>query len=346
MAENELTYSWALTEAVNRIKPKFKFLQDVIMAGEEIPLPASRLAMDVFSGATGMAGLVRAGMPGKPYTGRTQTLETIINIPEIKCVKTLNWSVESESRTAGIPISTPEGTETVNYADIKEAEILEDLVNATTERKEWMIAQMITGIMSYTSDDLSFTIDYKLPPAHNITAAGTDKWDDPACDPINVVRSQYIPLIVRATGEIPNYLILSDTAANALMRNSAFKEQMKWVNVKGLEAYFSHEASIPGCEVIAKGLLGMDWLVYWGQYTDDSGSVSDYIEDDYIYLIRTGAHMKKYYCPIATSKGMFHVKLYVETYERPLSALKDFQVTSHFIPVCNNMQNIVRVKVI
>ena len=342
----DLQYNWSLTEAINRIPKKMTFLNDVLFGGAELTLPTSRLAMDVFTGNTGMAPLVRRGHPAKRIDGRTKTMETIINIPEIKPSIVKDIAYEMDQHQVGIPITTPEGASAVNPVPFVDAEAVEDLNNKIIERKEWMLSRMMTGTLSYAAADLDFTVNYNIPGAHDITAGGTDKWDDAACDMIATMQEKYLPLIARATGNLNDtWIIIPPENLTYLLGSTAFKDKVKWTQ-SDIQLTLAKGIDESGFMTIHNSLLGCRWGCYFGQFNaDTTRTATNFIDALYIFVVKRGPQWRKYNCPIATNKGPVQQPIMVETYEQPLTAFKNYQAVAHFMPVMANPYSIVRVKV-
>lgn len=70
---------------------------------------------------------------------------------------------------------------------------------------------------------------------HKIALAGTDKWSDPASDPISQVED-YKEAVRASTGVYPNTLLLSAQAFRAMKTNPKIKEQFKYTTPDAITA--------------------------------------------------------------------------------------------------------------
>ncbi len=288
-----LTDRRVLNRIVNqRIKPYTALTNLVFPESTKNNLFEETAQIDVLTGTFGMAPFVKIGQKAvimDSLNGTSYTVDT----PFINIKRPLKWGTRFAKRQAGQQVFT-----TTDQALIMVREAIErdmDMLNTLIDdRIEWMIAQLLTGQISYSSEGLdSFIINSGKPVANTFSVSVA--WAGGSAVPLEDIKTmKQVVSVVR--GPIPNIGICGATAAAAL-RDMISTSGGELINViKTTSGVISQErlnllSRISKDGMIHIGRLGdVDFFEYLGTFNPDDGGVAQaLIRADYIEFFSTDA---------------------------------------------------------
>lgn len=102
------------------------------------------------------------------------------------------------------------------------ADIFGQLRYRVQNRIEWCLWQMLMGQLEIAQKDVQFTIDYKIPSHFKPVLTGTDKWTDPASDPLANIL-QWLAFY-RQEAPTPWKLTYNSNMEQVLLLNQAIRD--------------------------------------------------------------------------------------------------------------------------
>ncbi|MCK5616088.1 major capsid protein [Candidatus Pacearchaeota archaeon] len=280
-----LTDRRVLNRVVNkRIKPYTALTNLLFPPSTKNNLFEETAQIDVLEGTFGMAPFVKVGQKAvimDALNGTSYTVDT----PFINIKRPLKWSTKFAKRQAGQQVftNTDQTMAMIREAIDKDMDMLNTLID---DRIEWMVAQLLTGQISYSSEGLdSFIINSGKPVANTFSVSLA--WAGGSAVPLEDIKTmKQVVSVVR--GAIPNIGICGATAAAALRAMISASGEL--VNViKTTSGVIAQErlnllSRISEDGMIHIGRLGdVDFFEYLGVFNpDDGGAAEALIRTDYI----------------------------------------------------------------
>lgn len=137
--------------------------------------------------------------------------------------------------------------------------------------RNYAVAQMLTGTLAISEDDVKASIDYDVDSTHKPTASAS--WATSGTDIPTDIRT-WKRLVMKDSGYTPTHAWCNEGVMAYLMANTAVKEYL------GTGAY---KAQIGATGQITE-FMGLTWHVYDLGYIPSGGSFTRYIADDKVVL--------------------------------------------------------------
>ena len=154
---------------------------------------------------------------------------------------------------------------------------LDNLKGRVETTVEYMCAQALKGYLSYTGDDISFTIDYLMPDAHKIVLGSGSRWGDTGVDILDWLEAQG-DMIVEACGLSPDVCVMGTKAWGAFRKDEQVKEELDNRNMN-----VGQLAPVIG-KAYRGSVNGLDIYRYGGAYQDSAEALQKLLGPEYIVL--------------------------------------------------------------
>ena len=180
------------------------------------------------------------------------------------------------------------------------ADWLADLQDRIIRREEQQIAEALqTGKLAITGDGVSYSVDYQMAANHIVTLTGSDLWTSTG-DKLAQFEA-WAQLIRDAAAPGVTDIILGTSAAAYLLKDTEFREEMK--TTSGMNNIQFDIANDAAQEHTSLGILRRPGLtanlhVYQGQYTDESGVATPYIDPKKVVFVSRAMRSEFHYGPI------------------------------------------------
>jgi hypothetical protein len=176
------------------------------------------------------------------------------------------------------------------------AEVLENHRDHITRRHEWLAAKALTGTIQYVADDWEWTLSFNLPAEHTPVLSGTNRWSDTAnSNPLRDIRT-WMALIVKKTQITPDLLILGENAYGAFLDHPKVQDFFHRLRIE--PGQLRPQAPTPEGVIPIGEVLGLETVAYIGQYMDDAGNISNYVDPNVAILVATRAPFKLHYAAV------------------------------------------------
>ena len=158
-------FSWrVMTPAINQIAAPPMLLQDLIFR-QQNTRASEYIDVDVVIGGKYIAPFVTQ-IDSAEQVAKMGRETRSVQAPRIRLKKPFTASELLATRAAGSSIYVDGSASLTAYRQQKLAQELQDLKNRIITTKEWMCSQALTGTLTVSQENLSFTVDYNLPNAH------------------------------------------------------------------------------------------------------------------------------------------------------------------------------------
>lgn len=231
--------------------------------------------VDYYKGKRKMAPFVSPRLPGQIMERSGFTTQTY-KPPLVKPKKILTVG-DLQTRLAGEHIYS--GKSPDDRAIELLASDLAELDSAITRREEWLAAQILfTGKADMVGEGVNQTIDFTF--TNKVVLAGTDKWNDPASDPIKKLEEMRLE-VIRTSGLTPDVAILASDVVPYYRNNPIVQ---KLLDNKGISIGNIDPKSLPNGATYIGTItsLGMDLYSYDEWYLDDETDPLNPIEKPFV----------------------------------------------------------------
>lgn len=280
-----LTDRRVLNRVLNkRIKPYTALTNLLFPESTKHNLTEETAQIDVLEGTFGMAPFVKVGQKAiimDALNGTSYTVDT----PFINIKRPLKNSLKLAKRHAGQPVFTTNDQLLILIREAINQDM--DLLNTLIDdRIEWMIAQLLTGEVSYSAEGLdSFIINTGKPLANTFSVSL--EWAGGSAKPLEDIKTMK-QVVSTVRGSIPNIAICGANAATALRDMITASGELVTV-IKTTSGVISQErlnllSQISSDGMIHIGKLGdVDFFEYLGTFNpDDGGAATAFIRTDYV----------------------------------------------------------------
>ncbi len=280
-----LTDRRVLNRIVNeRIKPYTALTNLIFPPSTKNNLTEETAQIDVLKGTFGMAPFVKIGQQAvimDALNGTSYTVDT----PFINIKRPLKWGTRFAKRQAGQQVftTTDQSLAMVREAIERDMDMLNTLID---DRIEWMVAQLLTGQISYSSEgNDSFIINSGKPVANTFSVSAA--WAGGSAAPLEDIKTmKQVVSVVR--GAIPNIGICGANAATALRAMISGTGSLAAIlkTTSGVESQerINLLSRISADGMIHIGKLGdVEFFEYLGTFNpDDGGAATALIRTDYV----------------------------------------------------------------
>ena len=228
MASTIQCLEWSsLTRAINEIKSPRTFLKNLLF-GNHDPQPTEHIEFGVFVGDREVAPFVARDGEAIMVRGYGEVFQTV-SPPNIRIKRPVRPSELLFNRHPGDTIFVSGQDTIISAAEAHVARDVQRLADMVSNAEEYLCAQAIRGLISYTAaDQANFQI--MIPkPAGNTVVLSTF-WDDPAGSPSTDVMTAK-SLISDEVGLAPTDVILGSEAAAAFLSNAEVRGDLDTRNV-------------------------------------------------------------------------------------------------------------------
>lgn len=285
----EATTKRVMTEVVNlREKGKKALTAMFFPPSVEMNLTAEHVMVDQLTGANGMAPFVEKN--GKAVAiDQLNGDSYLVTPPSINIKRALTCSDLLLERAAGEKVILRNGVDV--YKEAAEKQVREDLMNLdenVENRIEWMVSQLIQGVISYSVEGkASFTITTAKPAGNTFTVA--DLWDGATPKMFrDIKRAKRVVQPYSSPGF--QVAICGQNASDAI---TDMVETGKITSIKSDSGIVAGLASLIA-DYTEAGMLylgtfgGIPFFEYAGTYIDDdTGLATPFIRSDYVELMTT-----------------------------------------------------------
>ena len=276
----------AQTASINKMRPSLDYLQTTIF-GAHRTHKAEIIEVGYFSRGRKMAPMVRKGAKAIPIEGHTTSFANV-EAPNIKISRAFSAETLAFIRQPGMSVF-PTDAEMASGLEQSVAIDLQALRDDVGNRNEWLCAQALRGVITYSvADGEVFTITSPRPAANSITLSVF--WDDATISlpkPEEDIEAAQ-GVIHAATGLNANLALCGASAAKYLrrvMKAQDFPLDVKDVFMGGQEKAIWGAARNPsGARPIGR-VNGIDFYEYATALTDENGVSQVMIRDKYVELI-------------------------------------------------------------
>jgi hypothetical protein len=245
--------------------------------------------VDVLEGTYGRAPFVKIGQKAvimDALNGTSYTIDT----PFINIKRPLKYSTAFAKRIAGQGVftNTEQTRAMVRQAIEQDMDFMNTLID---DRIEWMVAQILTGIIEYSAEGLDSFIIATGKPAGN-TFSVANAWAGGSATPLEDIKTAK-QVVSTVRGAIPNVAICGSTAATALRAMISGTGQLQDI-IKTTSGVASQErlnllSRITEEGMIHIGKLGdVDFFEYLGTFNPDGGGAATaLIRADFVEFFST-----------------------------------------------------------
>lgn len=333
MALNAFT-ARTLTDAINQIQRPLPFLRQLLFSDERQILTETA-DMEVLTNATTLAKFIQNGREARVVSKRGRKIATV-RIPSIREKKPFT-AMDAMDRPGGNLYVTDQSVLQKAINDSVAAE-LSDFKDRFMRTEEYLCASALSGALTITTDDGDLSIDFSVPSGHKPTLTSTAVWGGAAADiPTNI--DTWSLLVSRGCGTAPDTLILGTTAAALFLADSKVRTELNNNNF----SVGSIDLTVPGRQLIARNYRGLEVYRYDAQYTNDSGTATNFIPANVAVLAsRASRHLRFFYGPINDLKAGFSpTKFFSKQYETEDPSQRWLLVASSPLPFIGHAQSIV-----
>lgn len=182
---------------------------------------------------------------------------------------------------------------------------LQDLQDRAIRREEQQIAEALqTGKLYITGTGVDYNVDYQMSANHIVQLLSGDRWNQTGSAKLSqleawaaIARNDGAPTITD--------VILGTNAAGYLLADTEFKAEasrLSGYNVATVNPLVSSDGFSTNLGPVRRVGLSVDLWCYQGQYTDDSGTVKNYIDPDAVILLSRNARYDMHYGPVFNLK--------------------------------------------
>ena len=210
----------ALTNVVRELKRPKTFFRSLAFSGRDRMLPGNKAEIMIKTDQRRLAPITKDMEKGK-LVERIEFNTKLVKTPYSK-QKMVCSACDLFERNFG---ETLYPADDAARRDI-EMMIVEDLRtmdDGLMRLEEWMCAQVLDGGVLTLEDGQE--VDYGLPASHNITLTGANLWDDPASDPLALLR-KWKRIIAKDSGLGRVIVVMGESAYDEFLKNDNVQEQL------------------------------------------------------------------------------------------------------------------------
>ena len=276
----------SLTATINEIKSPNRFLQDLLFR-ERNTHSTQTLEIGRWTGGRKMVPFVKVGAQAFPVQGVGKAFTTV-KAPNIRIKISFVPSPLLFGRQPGTTVFVRRGEETISAVQQHIAKDMQYMADQITNREEWMCAQALTGVISYSgADDLeaeAFEFDYSRDAAHSVVLAGADKWDSGTEDIAGDVRAVK-RLVMEAVGLTLTDAICGTTAATAFLNSAKVLAILERRNPEGDGPQILGGQVRPDGAYFMGRIFGINWWEYARTVDDYAGNTVKMVADGLCHFV-------------------------------------------------------------
>ena len=267
----------ALTSTVNNIKTPNTFLLNMLIGSKRHTNPTQVIEVGRWIGVRKMVPFTKVGAQAYPLQGITKDF-TAVKAPNIRVKTTFEPSPLLFGRQPDTKIFLRDGESQLSAVQDHINKDMQAMADQIANREEWLMAQALTSIISYTgTDDVAaeaWQYDYNRDAGHTVALTGTDQWDNAASDIAGDVRDAK-RLVSEATGVQLTDCIMGKLAADAFLNNAGVLALLDRRNAESKSSMgpqeFANGFRADGAYYCGR-VLGLDWWEYNRTVLDADGS--------------------------------------------------------------------------
>lgn len=274
----------SLSRAFDEMKNPASFLRNKFFT-RTVLSPTNVFELSYWLRGRKMAPFVRRGSRAIQVEGLQQNFQ-LAQHAHIRIKRPMTPQVLLDNRRPGSPIfvdTATIATANANYV-AKEARILDDDMSNT---EEWMIAQALRGVITYSvgGEDENFTVTIPRSSTHNIILTGTDLWTNAASKP----QRQFLQtqkLTNKDVGLNTRICILGKDATTAFTENADVVAKLDNRRIMSpAELKLQNELQDDGALFLGTFYNNVDVWSYDRTITMPDGTEADLIRPDYAEFI-------------------------------------------------------------
>lgn len=350
MAQLPEVLEWySLTEAINEMKSPQAFIRNLLFSDVQTK-PTENIVFTVLSGGREVAPFVEKNGEAIMAGGYTEAEKTV-GAPNIRIKRPLEASDLIFNRHAGdqIFVGVDDVQGAANREVARQLQRLEDLV---ANAEEYLCAQALRGVISYSSaDEAVYTITFEKSDGNTITLS--DFWDQTAdvAENLLTVRQRMHDQV----GLQPTDCLLGSEAATAFIKNGSVRALL---DIRGIAFGSLQLTNGIGSEGAALGAMplgmigGVRFWAYHPSVTLPDGTTYALIRAKYAEFVHAGpaAQNVMYYAAIsdldAMDAGMLMARRFSKSWRLPDPSSQQVLVASRPLPVMRRPDSVVSVKVV
>lgn len=210
-----------MTALVNERKSPRSFLKNLLFSQSRV-LPTEQIEIDVLEGDRDMAPFIKKNGEAL-YVDGYSAKRYLVEAPNIRIKRSLDPYQMLDTRRPGTTIFPTEGQMSSARA-MYVADQLTRMNEMIDNTEEWMAAQVLTGVISYSvNEEEAYTITFPRPVAHNFNAATAWSTTTAAITEDFLEASK---LMSESVGLIPTHCLLGATAAKEFRANTFIRDIM------------------------------------------------------------------------------------------------------------------------
>lgn len=214
----------SMTAAINEVKPASSFVFNLLFSRSE-PKDARTIELSYIRRGRQIAPFVKRGSAALMVQGGTEQF-VVVEPPHIRIKRPMEPTALLNNRHPGSRIFV-DGTEMRRAIDEYMAREIGYLATDIDETLEWMCAQALTGVISYTSlDQASFTITMPRTGTHSFDLPATEHWDEAGAHILEDFTNA-MQLINDDSSVNPTDVILGTEAADAFLADPDIQALLK-----------------------------------------------------------------------------------------------------------------------
>ncbi|MFG0317081.1 MAG: major capsid protein [Planctomycetota bacterium JB042] len=274
----ELTWQ-SLTATVNEIKSPNQFLRRLLF-GQTVNLETETIEVGILTGDREMAPFVKKNGQAIMVEGLGEKFHAI-EAPNIRIKRPFTPSSAFFTRRPGTSVF-PTGQEQSSAIQQHIARDMARMSDLATNAEEWLVAQAITGTVSYEVDEEeAYTITFPKPSGNTVIL--TKFWDQSAPE----IEQDFMTakkIISEEVGLSPTDCVMSETAATEFLQASEVRSLLDNRNVAAGAISFNEQFRDDGA--IFLGFFGgLRCWMYPRTVTMSDGSTAKMIRDKYVEFL-------------------------------------------------------------
>lgn len=279
----EMTRRVTVIRRPNRLLRSLCISREELLGGETVDL------MKIFRGRRAAPMITRDG-PAQLIPNQGEIHGTVVT-PNIALKKAFDSPDLLYTRRGGSAIYASDQERAAARGEYITRE-LGELEDQIQNREEWMVAQALTGQITYAVDGgAHFTVTYPKSGSMTVALTGTDAWDDAAATPIQDIMDAKIAMEAACSLQ-PDVAILSASAGAALLAHAATRTILDQQNVQAGNITFERDIDMNGALFIGV-LAGVSLWMYTRTVDVPNGdgtyTTENLIRDKYVEFISTSA---------------------------------------------------------
>jgi hypothetical protein len=335
MAATPECLTWtAMSRTINEMKDPASFLVDLMFPDSRSEtFPVETVEVGTLVGDREACGFVRVDAEALLVEGVQENLQTI-TMPNIRLKMAMKASDRLYKRRAGTVIF-PSKRQQVSAMEAAVARDLQEMKRRIANRKELMAAQVLTGTLSFQSDEANFRYLTGKPGAHETTASTV--WSNSGADPYDEFMTAK-ELMDDAHSLQPTDVILHPLAAAPFMKLAAVKSDLDTRNYNA--GALTTMENIRASGAMYLGILhGIRVWRYGRSVIDHTGSSVPLIRSGYAEFVHAGpeARSQFYYGAIpdedALDGNLFEGKEFSKSWREPDPSRRIALVHTRPLPV-------------